>query len=133
MLIHKLTKFIVNNADNNVIIDIGDHPFSGVTDSQVILTFKKQRLKISIVQMSEQAKLYVCIIAKKPFHSTDEYYEWKEVWFKPDTAEKYIPAIWVFIQKMAENSDKFRSKSMPISYKEAIECLSKEITNTKKH
>lgn len=133
MLIHKLTKYIVNNADNNVIIDIGDHPFSGVTDSQVILTFKKQRLKISVVQMTEKSKLYVCIIAKKAFHSSGEYYEWKEVWFKPDTAEKYIPAIWVFIKAMAENSDKFRSKSMPISYKEAIECLSKEIKNTKKH
>ena len=83
--------------------------------------------------MTEKAKLYVCIIAKKPYHSSGEYYEWKEVWFKPDTNDKYIPQIWTFIQKMAENSDKFRSKSMPISYKEAIECLSKEITNTKKH
>lgn len=125
MLIHKLTKYIINNADNNAILDIGDHPFSGIADSQVVLTFKKQRLKISIVQMTEKSKLYVCIIAKKPCHSKGEYYGWKEVWFKPDTAEKYIPAIWVFIQKMADNADKFRSKSMPISYKEAIECLSK--------
>lgn len=133
MLIHKLTKFIVNNADNNVIIDVGDHPFSGIADSQVILTFKKQKLKISVVQMTEKSKLYVCIIAKKSYHSSGEYYEWKEVWFKPDTNDKYVPQIWTFIQKMAENSDKFRSKSMPISYKEAIECLSKEIKNNKKH
>ena len=54
MLIHKLTKFIVNNADNNVILDVGDHPFSGIADSQVILIFKKQRLKISVVQMTEK-------------------------------------------------------------------------------
>lgn len=133
MLIHKLAKLIKTVNDDNVVFVERDHPFSGVAGSQLLLTFKKQRLKVSVVQMSGNAKLYVCIIAKKSVHSAGEYYEWKEVYFKPTLEDKYVPQVWVFIKAMANNADKFYSKAMPISYKEAIECLSKEITNTKKH
>lgn len=126
MLIHKLAKLIKTIDDDNVVFVERDHPFSGVAGSQLLLTFKEQRLKVSIVQMSDAAKLYVCIIGRKMPHSAGESYEWKEIWFKPDTNDKYVPQIWTFVKKMAENSDKFRGKSMPVSYKEAIECLSKQ-------
>lgn len=125
MLIHKLAKEIKHDTDKTISVDIREHPFSGVQGSQILLTFKEQRLKVSIVQMSDAAKLYVCIIGHKMPHSAGESYEWKEVWFKPDTNDKYVPQVWVFVKKMVDNSDKFRGKTLPISYKEAIQCLSK--------
>lgn len=129
MLIHKLAKEIKYDTDTTIGVDIREHPFSGVQGSQILLTFKEQRLKVSIVQMSDAAKLYVCIIGRKMPHSAGESYEWKEIWFKPDTNDKYVPQIWAFVKKMVDNSDKFRGKTLPISYKEAIACLSKQQQN----
>lgn len=129
MLIHKLAKEIKYDTDTTIGVDIREHPFSGVQGSQILLTFKEQRLKVSIVQMSDAAKLYVCIIGRKMPHSAGESYEWKEIWFKPDTNDKYVPQIWAFVKKMVGNSDKFRGKTLPISYKEAIVCLSKQQNN----
>ena len=65
MLIHKLTKIIKQDVDDNISFVERDHPFSGRLRSQVILTFKEQKTKVSIVQTSDISKLYVCIINRK--------------------------------------------------------------------
>lgn len=134
MLIHKLTKIIKQEADDNISFVERDHPFSGVGRSQVILTFKEQKTKVSIVQTSDISKMYVCIISRKVKGKTSDKdgggsYEWQEVWFKPTLEDKYLPQVYQFIKLMVSNADKFYSKSLAISYKEAIKKLTnKEVT-----
>ena len=65
MLIHKLTKIIKQEVDDNISFIEYDHPFSGRPRSQVILTFKEQKTRVSIVQISDASKMYVCIISRK--------------------------------------------------------------------
>lgn len=125
MLIHRLTKIIKQDVDDNISFVERDHPFSGRSRSQVILTFKEQKTTVSIVQISEMSKLYVCIINRKVKDKTNDKdnggnYEWQEVWFKPTLEDKYLPQVYKFIKLMVDNANKFYSKSMPISYKEAI-------------
>lgn len=130
MLIHKLTKIIKQDVDDNISFVERDHPFSGVARSQVILTFKEQKTKVSIVQTSDVSKMYVCIISRKVKDKASDkdgggHYEWQEVWFKPTLEDKYLPQIYQFIKLMVNNADKFYSKAMAISYKEAIKKLTK--------
>lgn len=123
MLIHKLTKVIKQDTDDNISFVECDHPFSGVARSQVILIFKEQKTKVSIVQISEMSKLYVCIISRKGKKAEGDFgghYEWQEVWFKPTLEDKYLPQVYKFIKLMVDNANKFYSKAMAISYKEAI-------------
>ena len=65
MLIHKLTKIIKQDTDDNISFVECDHPFSGVARSQVILTFKEQKTRVSVVQISDASKMYICIISRK--------------------------------------------------------------------
>lgn len=126
MLIHKLTKIIKQDVDDNISFVECDHPFSGRSCSQVILTFKEQKTTVSVVQISEMSKLYVCIISRKGKKTDGDFgshYEWQEVWFKPTLEDKYLPQVYQFIKLMVNNANKFYSKSMPISYKEAIKKL----------
>lgn len=130
MLIHRLTKIIKQDVDDNISFVERDHPFSGVARSQVILVFKEQKTKVSIVQTSDNSKMYVCIISRKVKGKANEndgggHYEWQEVWFKPALEEKYVPQVYQFIKLMVDNAEKFYSKSMAISYKEAIKKLTK--------
>lgn len=130
MVIHELTKIIKQDADENISFVERDHPFSGVARSQVILTFKEQKTKVSIVQTSDASKMYVCIISRKVKGKTSEndgggHYEWQEVWFKPTLEDKFLPQVYQFVKLMVDNADKFYSKSMAISYKEAIKKLTK--------
>ena len=130
MLIHRLTNVIKQDTDNNISFVERDHPFSGRLRSQVVLTFKKQKTKVSIVQTSDASKMYVCIISRKVKDKASDKdgggnYEWQEVWFKPTLEDKYLPQVYHFIKLMVDNADKFYSKAMAISYKEAI----KKLTN----
>lgn len=126
MLIHKLTKIIKQDVDDNISFVERDHPFSGRSRSQVILTFKEQKTTVSVVQISEMSKLYVCIISRKGKKTEGDFgghYKWQEIWFKPTLEDKYLPQVYQFIKLMVDNADKFYSKSMAISYKEAIKKL----------
>lgn len=130
MLIHRLTKIIKQDTDDNISFIERDHPFSGRSRSQVILTFKNQKTKVSIVQTSDISKMYVCIISRKVKDKTNDKdgggnYEWQEIYFKPTLEDKYLPQVYQMIKLMVDNADKFYSKSMAISYKEAI----KKLTN----
>ncbi len=132
MLIHRLTKIIKQDVDNNINFVERDHPFSGVSRSQVILTFKEQKTRVSVVQTSDASKMYVCIISRKGKTTEGDFggsYEWQEVWFKPTLEDKYLPQVYQFIKLMVDNADKFYSKSMAISYKEAIKKLTKQKQN----
>ncbi len=131
MLIHRLTNVIKQDVDDNVSFVERDHPFSGVARSQVILTFKEQKTKVSIVQTSDISKMYVCIINRKVKGKTNDKdgggsYEWQEVWFKPTLEDKYLPQVYQFVKLMVNDADKFYSKAMAISYKEAIKKLTKQ-------
>ena len=53
MLIHKLTKIIKQEVDDNISFVECDHPFSGKPRSQIILVFKEQKTRVSIVQISD--------------------------------------------------------------------------------
>lgn len=126
MLIHKLAKLIKTVNDDNVVFVERDHPFSGKPRSQVILTFKEQKTRVSIVQISDASKMYVCIISRKGKKTDGDFgghYEWQEIWFKPTLEDKYLPQVYKFIKLMVDNANKFYSKAMAISYKEAIKKL----------
>lgn len=123
MLIHRLTKIIKQDTDDNINFFEYDHPFSGRSRSQVILTFKKQKTTVSVVQISDASKMYVCIISHKGKKTEGDFgghYEWQEIWFKPTLEDKYLPLVYKFIKLMVDNANKFHSKAMTISYKEAI-------------
>lgn len=123
MLIHRLTKIIKQDTDDNINFFECDYPFSGVARSQIILVFKEQKTKVSVVQTSDASKLYVCIISHKGKKTEGDFgghYEWQEIWFKPTLEDKYLPQVYKFIKLMVDNANKFYSKAMPISYKEAI-------------
>jgi hypothetical protein len=123
MLIHRLTKIIKQDTDDNISFVECDHPFSGVARSQVILTFKEQKTRVSVVQISDASKMYICIISRKGKKTEGDFgghYEWQEVWFKPTLEDKYLPQVYKFIKLMVDNANKFYSKAMAISYKEAI-------------
>ena len=123
MLIHKLTKIIKQDTDDNISFVECDHPFSGRPRSQVILTFKEQKTRVSIVQISDASKMYICIISRKGKKAEGDFgghYEWQEIWFKPTLEDKYLPQVYKFIKLMVDNANKFYSKAMAISYKEAI-------------
>lgn len=66
MLIHELTEYINEHKDDNIKVVVKQHPLSGVENSQVLLTFKQQKVKISLAQFSPEGYMYLCIIAKKP-------------------------------------------------------------------
>lgn len=123
MLIHRLTKIIKQDTDDNIDFFECDYPFSGVARSQIILVFKEQKTKVSVVQTSDTSKLYVCIISHKGKKTEGDFgghYEWQEIWFKPTLEDKYLPQVYKFIKLMVDNANKFYSNAMPISYKEAI-------------
>ena len=65
MLIHDLTEYINEHKDDNIKVVVKQHPLSGVENSQVLLTFKQQKVKISLAQFSPEGYMYLCIIAKK--------------------------------------------------------------------
>ena len=46
MLIHDLTNYINEHKDDNIKVVVKQHPLSGVENSQVLLTFKRQKVKI---------------------------------------------------------------------------------------
>ena len=126
MLIHKLTEYIKNQNDDNIKIVVGQHPLSGMEDSQVLLTFKQQKVKISLSQFSPEGYMYLCIIAKKtppnlPVGSklVGGTYNWTEVYCSPFCDK--IEQIFTLITRMADHTDRFYDRSMPIGIKTACE------------
>lgn len=138
MLIKELANFLKENPDNNIKVVVGAHPFSTYPTSQILMTFKKEKIKISVSQLTEKGNLYVCIINRKLStanidgkirKSCGASYEWQEIAFPATLDAKFVSKIAIFIKKIVGNPDKFYSKAMPISYKEAIKKLTnKEVT-----
>lgn len=59
MLIHKLTKIIKQDTDDNISFVERDHPFSGRSRSQVILTFKEQKQQFLSFRF-QKCRNYMC-------------------------------------------------------------------------
>ena len=123
------------NPDDNVKVAVGAHPFSSLETSHILMTFKSEKIKVSVTQLTERGTLYVCLISRKlpttnidgkPRKSCGASYEWQEVAFPASLDEKYVSKIVIFIKKMVENPDLFCNKAMPISYKDAISKLTQQ-------
>lgn len=126
MLIHKLTEYIKNQKDDNIKIIVRQHPLSGVENSQVLLIFKQQKVKISLSQFSPGGYMYLCIIAKKTPHDISVgskcmggTYNWTEVYCSPFCDK--LEQIFMLITRMADHTDRFYDRSMPIGIKTACE------------
>ena len=129
MLIEELAKLLKSNPDDNIKVAIGAHPFSSYATSQILLTFKQEKIKVSVTQLTENGNLYICIINRKMLtenangtirKSCGASYEWQEVVFPATLDTKFVSKIAIFIKKMVGNPDIFCNKAMAISYKEAI-------------
>ena len=126
MLIHDLTNYINEHKDDNIKVVVKQHPLSGMEDSQVLLTFKRQKVKISLAQFSPEGYMYLCIIAKKtprnlPAGSklSGGTYNWTEVYCSPFCNK--LDQIYTLITRMADHTDRFYDRSMPIGIKTACE------------
>ena len=126
MLIHDLTNYINQHKDDNIKVVVKQHPLSGVENSQVLLTFKQQKVKISLAQFSPEGYMYLCIIAKKtprnlPAGSklSGGTYNWTEVYCSPFCNK--LDQIYTLITRMADHTDRFYDRSMPIGIKTACE------------
>lgn len=117
MLIHDLTDYINQHKDDNIKVVVKQHPLSGVENSQVLLTFKQQKVKISLAQFSPEGYLYLCIIAKKtpsglPAGSklSGGTYNWTEVYCSPFCTK--LDQIYTLITRMADHTDRFFDLSL---------------------
>lgn len=126
MLIHELTEYINQHKNDNIKVVVKQHPLSGVENSQVLLTFKQQKVKISLAQFSPEGYMYLCIIAKKtpsglPAGSklSGGTYNWTEVYCSPFCNK--LDQIYTLITRMADHTDRFFDRSMPIGIKTACE------------
>ena len=124
MLIHELTNYINEHKDDNIKVVVKQHPLSGVENSQVLLTFKRQKVKISLAQFSPEGYMYLCIIAKKtpsglPAGSklSGGTYNWTEVYCSPSC--KSLQQLYTLIVKMANHTDAFFDRAMPIGVNSA--------------
>lgn len=135
MLIKELTNFLKENPNDNIKVAVGAHPFSTCTTSQILMTFKQEKTKVSVTQLTEKGNLYVCIINKKLLttnidgairKSCGASYEWQEIAFPATLDAKFVSKIAIFIKKMVGNPDIFCNKAMPIGYKKAIAKLTQK-------
>lgn len=124
MLIHDLTNYINQHKDDNIKVVVRQHPLSGMEDSQVLLTFKRQKVKISLSQFSPGGYMYLCIIAKKTPHDVSisnkamgGTYNWTEVYCSPFC--KSLQQLYTLIVKMANHTDAFFDRAMPIGINSA--------------
>lgn len=124
MLIHELTEYINQHKDDNIKVVVKQHPLSGVENSQVLLTFKRQKVKISLAQFSPEGYMYLCIISKKtpqglPVGSklSGGTYNWTEVYCSPSC--KSLQQLYTLIVKMANHTDAFFDRAMPIGVNSA--------------